>query len=130
MLRGAESRPTVRRGTSESAEAREPWLPPPRWLRPARSANSTPSPPEMRSSPAFGLWSAAQARARASGCGRSAGSPCVFQPLPAGAARNRLSALEEEHRLRAHLGVETRRQLPSVLAGFGGSVDHAGPVGR
>jgi len=138
MFRGAASRPIVSRGTSESAEAREPWLPPPRWLRPARSANSTPSLAEMRSSPAFGLLRAAQARAKASGCGRSAGSPLVFQLLAAGANRNssparranRLSALEEEHRLGAGLGVEACRQFAGVLPGLSGPVDHAGPVGR
>ena len=39
---GGSPRPTVSIGTSESETASEPWLPPPTWLRPARSENSHP----------------------------------------------------------------------------------------
>ena len=63
---GGSPRPTVSIGTSESAVASDPWLPPPTWLRPARSANSQPGAAETITSPAFGLRSAPSARARPS----------------------------------------------------------------
>ena len=52
---GRRPRPTVSIGTSESAASSEPWLPPPRWCRPARSTNSQPGAAETSTSPAFGL---------------------------------------------------------------------------
>src|SRR5206468_7317082 len=64
---GGSSKPIVSIGTSESSAASEPWLPPPTWLRPARSANSQPGAAATITSPAFGLRSAASARARPSG---------------------------------------------------------------
>ena len=53
--RGGAPSPTVSIGTSESARSSEPWLPPPRWWRPARSSNSQPGAAETSTSPAFGL---------------------------------------------------------------------------
>ena len=58
---------SVTTGTTESPATREPWLPPPRWWRPPRSANSHPSAAETRTSPAFGFESAAKARSCAFG---------------------------------------------------------------
>src|SRR6266542_248555 len=63
---GGSPSPIVSIGTSESAGASDPWLPPPRWLPPARSANSQPGAADTSTSPAFGLRNAASARARPS----------------------------------------------------------------
>src|SRR2546430_14167208 len=56
-----------------------------------------------------------------------AGRPRREAEFLTGPARDRLSALEEEHRLGARLGIEARRPPARVLPRFSGPVDHAGP---
>ena len=68
MLRTSASIPTVSTGTSESPRTSEPWLPPADVVAARRGrSSSTPSTGDTISSPAFGLASAAHARARPSG---------------------------------------------------------------
>src|SRR3954467_13278045 len=66
-VRGGGSMPIPSIGPSESPATSDPWLPPPEWCIPARSASSQPGAAETSTSPAFGLRSAASTRSRPSG---------------------------------------------------------------
>ncbi len=107
-------------GTSESAGSSEPWLPPPRWCRPARSRNSQPGAAETSTSPAFGLRSAAAARDAA--VGDLVEHRDVFVAV---APNDQLAVFFEEHDSCCRLRVEPFGDGARVVG-----VDHAGAVRR
>src|SRR5215471_6260404 len=98
------SMPIPSMGTSESPAVSEPWLPPPAWCMPARSASSQPGAAVTRTSPAFGLRSAASTRSRPSGYeSRIAGSssPWLSATTAPSSTKNAASTASTPSRLAA-----------------------------
>ena len=118
--------------------ASEPWLPPPTWCRPPRSANSKPGVAETSSVARVRIVERGPGRARARRAGRAATrrptSPSLLErhepKLLALASRDRVAVLEEEGDLDALVAVEPRRERGGALATAVEAVDHPGAVRR